>query len=176
MLETARLTIRRFTTDDAPFVYALYNDPDFLHYIGDRGVHSVADARAYIEAGPIASYARHGFGLYVVELKSTGEPIGVCGILKRDSLDAPDLGFAFLPDYRSRGYAGEAARSVLAFARGTLRLTRILAITSPGNAISMALLRKLGFTLERMDPGTGAPGTTGFDTPVYVFGLMSAAP
>ncbi len=174
MLETERLTIRRFTTDDAPFVYALYNDPDFLRYIGDRGVHSIDDARAYIEAGPIASYQRHGFGLYVVELKPNGEPIGVCGILKRDALDAPDLGFAFLREHRSRGYACEAARSVLAFARDALGLTRILAITSPDNAVSMAVLRKLGFTLERVDPGP-AGTTTGFNSPVHVFRLMPPA-
>jgi ribosomal-protein-alanine N-acetyltransferase len=175
VLETARLTIRRFTADDAPFVYALYNDPDFLRYIGDRGIHSIDSARAYIEAGPIASYERHGFGLYVVELKSTDQPIGVCGILKRDALDAPDLGFAFLRDHRSRGYACEAARSVLAFARGALGLTRILAITSPDNAVSMAVLRKLGFALERMEPGS-AETTSGFNSPVYVFRLMPAAP
>ncbi len=170
MLDTERLTIRRFTADDAAFVYALYNDPDFLRYIGDRGVHSIDDARAYIEAGPIASYARHGFGLYVVEVKPGMQPVGVCGILKRDALDAPDLGFAFLPDHRGRGYASEAARAVLAFARETLGLTRILAITSPDNATSMAVLGKLGFVLDRVD--RGAPGaTTGFDKPVHVFQL-----
>ena len=175
MLETERLKLRPFSVDDAPFVFTLYNDPDFLRYIGDRGVHSLEDARAYIKAGPLASYERNGFGLYVVERKAGGGAIGVCGLLKRDMLEAPDLGFAFLAAHRSRGYAPEAGAAVLAFARRALGLTRILAITSPDNAASMAVLRKLGFALERVEPGSpGAAG--GFDKPVHVFGLGACAP
>jgi RimJ/RimL family protein N-acetyltransferase len=167
VLETDRLILRRFTPDDAAFVYVLYNEPSFLRYIGDRGVHDMETARAYITSGPLASYERHGFGLYVVERKDGGDRIGVCGLLKRDTLDAPDLGFAFLPAYWSRGYAFEAASAVVTYARSALGLSRILAITSPGNGASIALLGKLGFVFE----GTASPptGNGAAADPVHLF-------
>lgn len=167
MIETDRLILRPFTPDDAAFVYALYNEPSFLRFIGDRGVHSVEAARAYIESGPLASYERNGFGLYVVERKAGGAAIGVCGLLKRDMLDAPDVGFAFLPAFWSQGYGFESASAVLAFARSTLGLRRILAITSPDNAASIALLGKLGFVFETtaQPPASGAARAD----PVHVF-------
>ena len=99
--------------DDAPFILGLLNDPDFLRYIGDRGVRTLDDAAAYITNGPLASYARHGFGLYLVSLGDTGVPIGISGVLRRDTLPDPDIGFAFLPGFRRQGYALEAARAVL---------------------------------------------------------------
>ena len=155
LLETARLSIRRFTEADAAFVLVLLNEPSFLQNIGDRGVRSLQDARAYIANGPITSYARHGFGLCMVELNTSRIPIGICGILKRDQLPDPDIGFAFLPAYWSQGYALESATAVRDYARGTLRLPRLLAIVSPANAASIRLLEKLGFgfsTLTRLTP------------------------
>src|SRR5437762_5626654 len=103
---------------DAPFMVVLLNDPAFLRYIGDKGVRAPEDAVRYIETGPLESYARFGFGLYLVEAKETGEPMGMCGLLKRDVLDHPDLGFAFLPAFRRQGVALESARAALAEARG----------------------------------------------------------
>jgi len=150
VLETDRLALRRLTADDAEFILELLNDPAFLQYIGDKGVRTRADARRYIETGPVTSYARFGFGLYRVELKDGGEPIGICGLLKRDSLPDADIGFALLPRYWSKGYAFESASAVLAHARGTLGLKRILAITSPDNVASIGLLESLGFRFERM--------------------------
>ena len=167
MIETDRLILRPFTPDDAAFVHALYNEPSFLRYIGDRGVHDLDAARAYIESGPLASYQRHGFGLYVVERQDGGERMGVCGLLKRDMLDSPDLGFAFLPAYWSQGYAFEAASAVLTFARSALGLTRILAITSRDNAASIALLARLGFVFERTASPSESHG--GAADPVHVF-------
>ncbi len=148
-IETDRLILRRLTEADAGFVLELLNDAAFIQNIGDRGVRTVEDARAYIRAGPAASYAAHGFGLYAVERKEAPGPIGICGLLIRGGLDAPDLGFAFLAPHRARGYATEAARAVLAEARGPLGLDRILAITAPGNAASENVLRKLAFRFER---------------------------
>jgi ribosomal-protein-alanine N-acetyltransferase len=150
VLETERLVLRRLTTDDAAFVVELLNDPAFLRYIGDKGVRTHADARRYVETGPMASYERHGFGLYRVELKDGGEPIGICGLLKRDFLPDVDIGFALLPRHRSKGYAFEAASAVLAHASDTLGLNRVLAITSPDNADSISLLEGLGFRFEGM--------------------------
>jgi len=150
VLETERLVLRRLTADDAGFILELLNDPAFLRYIGDKGVRTRADACRYIETGPVASYERHGFGLYRVELKDGGEPIGMCGLLKRDYLPDVDIGFALLPRHRSKGYAFESASAVLAHARDTLGLKRVLAITSPDNVASIGLLADLGFRFERM--------------------------
>jgi [ribosomal protein S5]-alanine N-acetyltransferase len=148
--ETGRLALHRFTTADAAFVVELLNEASFLRYIGDKGVRTEADACRYLEAGPLASYARHGFGLYRVGLKQGGEPIGMCGLLKRDWLEDVDIGFAFLPRYWRNGYALEAAAAVLAHARDGLGLRRVVAITSPDNGASIGLLEKLGFRFERM--------------------------
>jgi len=150
VLETARLSLRRLSLDDAEFILGLLNEPSFLRHIGDKGVRTKVDACQYISTGPRASYERFGFGLLLVELKAGKEPIGICGLLKRDWLDHADLGFAFLPRFWSKGYAFESASGVLAYARGTLGLKRILAITSQDNAASIGLLEKLGFRLERM--------------------------
>lgn len=143
---TPRLTLRHLTPDDAPFMLALLNEPSFIANVADRGVRTEADARTYIVDGPMASYARHGFGLYLVELTGTAVSIGICGLLKRDALDAPDVGFAFLPTYWSKGYAREAAGAVMRLARESLGLDRIVAITAPHNQASMRVLESLGLS------------------------------
>ena len=149
-LRTARLQLRELAPRDAPFILVLLNEPSFIQNIGDRGVRSLADAHDYLVNGPIASYTRHGFGLYLVELAATEEPIGICGILQREALPDPDLGFAFLPAYWGRGFAFEAAAAVRTYARSELGVGRLLAITSPRNDASIRLLEKLGFRFERM--------------------------
>lgn len=149
-LNTDRLVLRKFVAGDAAFILELLNQPSFIQFIGDKGVRTLDDAKNYIATGPIASYQRHGFGLYLVELKDGKVPIGMCGVLKRESLPDPDLGFAFLPEYWGQGYAFEAASAVLKEARDTFKLTRILAITNPDNDASIKLLAKLGFQLERV--------------------------
>jgi ribosomal-protein-alanine N-acetyltransferase len=150
LLETSRLHLRRLSEDDAPFVLVLLNEPSFIRNIGDRGVRTLDDARAYIQDGPLASYARHGFGLYLVELKEPRTPIGICGILKRDVLPEPDLGFALVPAYWAQGYGLESACAVRDYARETLRLPRLLAIVNPANDSSIRLLEKLGFRFSSL--------------------------
>jgi ribosomal-protein-alanine N-acetyltransferase len=149
-LGTARLRLRDLAAADAPFILTLLNEPSFIENIGDRGVRTLEDARVYIENGPVASYVRFGFGLYLVELNESEQPIGICGILKRDALRDPDLGFAFLPAYWRQGYALESAAAVRHYARAELGLGRLLAIANPANAGSIRLLEKLGFRFERM--------------------------
>ena len=149
LITTARLVLRELTSDDSDFILELLNEPSFLQQIGDKGVRTREDARLYIETGPRASYARHGFGLYAVILQDGGETAGICGLLKREALEDPDVGFAFLPRFWSKGYAFESAAAVLQHARSALGLTRILAITSPGNTASIQLLGRLGFLFER---------------------------
>ena len=150
VLSTPRLRVRPLQASDAGFIVSLLNDEAFIRNIGDRGVRSVEDAADYISNGPGASYAQYGFGLSAVELTAGGSPIGICGLLRRDQLPAPDLGFAFLPQYRSQGYAYEAASAVRADAHARLGLATLLAIVSPGNVASIRLLERLGFTFERM--------------------------
>nr|WP_246039198.1 GNAT family N-acetyltransferase [Dictyobacter alpinus] len=150
MIETDRLILRYLTTEDGAFVLALMNDPSWLHYIGDNGVRTLEDACTYIVNGPMAMYARVGFGLYVTALKEDHTPIGICGLIKRESLEDVDIGFAFLPQFWSQGYAYEAASAVIAYGRQVLGLQRMVAITSQDNQRSAHLLEKLGLHFERL--------------------------
>ena len=147
--QTERLVIRRLNDDDAPFILTLLNEPTFLRYIGDKKVRGLEDARQYIRTGPAASYERNGFGLCLVQLKDTLTPVGMCGLLKREELPDPDIGFAFLPDFWNKGFAFEAAAAVLNDARERLKLQRVLAITSLDNDASIKLLQRLGFRFEK---------------------------
>jgi RimJ/RimL family protein N-acetyltransferase len=150
VLETERLTLRHLTTDDAAFILELVNEPSFIRYIGDKQVRTLDDARAYVLNGPVKSYETYGFGLNLVELKSDSTPIGMCGLLQRDTLPDPDIGFAFLPAYWKQGYAFEAAVAVMKHARGTLGIDQVLAITSPDNEASAKLLSKIGLRFDRV--------------------------
>ena len=149
LLQTENLIIRKLRVEDAPFIFELVNMPSWLQYIGDRGVRTIRDAEQYIINGPMTSYEKFGFGLYLVALKDTLEPIGMCGLLKRDTLEHPDIGFAFLQKFTGRGYAFESATEVLAYGKNILGLTRILAITTKDNSSSIKLLGRLGFEFEK---------------------------
>ncbi len=150
ILETERLTLRRLCEADAAFILKLLNEPSFLQYIGDKGVRTLNDARSYILAGPMEMYARLGFGLYLVQAKADGCSMGICGLIKRDTLPDVDIGFAFLPEFWGNGYAYEAAAAALNYGRDALGFKRIVAITSPDNEASGRLLKKLGLQFERM--------------------------
>jgi ribosomal-protein-alanine N-acetyltransferase len=143
-LETSRLRLRRLDPGDAAFILELLNDPSWLRYIGDKNVHSLDDARDYLSQGPIDSYRRLGFGLYCVELRDSATPIGLCGLIKRDTLPDIDIGFALLPAYFGQGYIPEAARAVIDQGRREFGLKRLLAITAPDNQASISVIRKLG--------------------------------
>lgn len=147
VITTARLRLREMTTADAAFMLELLNDPDFLRYIGDRGVRTLEDACRYIEKGTLDSYRRHGYGMYLAERLEDGAAVGVCGLVRREGLDGPDLGFALLPAWRGQGYATEGAAAVLVHARD-LGLARVLAIATPDNRASNALLTSLGMRRE----------------------------
>jgi RimJ/RimL family protein N-acetyltransferase len=150
VIETERLILRPLTVDDAPFILTLLNEPSFLRYIGDKKVRNLEDARQYMLNGPFASYEQHGFGLCLVELKESHTPIGMCGLVKREELPDPDIGFAFLPDHWNKGFAFESAAAVLRDARERLALQRVLAITFLFNESSIKLLERLGFSFERV--------------------------
>lgn len=174
VLSTERLDLRQLHEGDAGFIHRLLNDPSWLRYIGDRGVHSVEDARRYIGTGPVAMYQRLGFGLFLVERRSDGAAMGLCGLLKRDGLDDVDIGFAFFPEFGGQGYALEAARATLDHGRTRHGLRRIVAITAQDNQASIRLLEKLGFRFERLIALPGKPDESlrlfaiGSDTPAAV--------
>lgn len=157
-IETPRLRLSELSAADAPFLLALMNDPGYLQHIGDRGVRSEDDALRYLADGPISSYRRHGHGLLRLALRDSDTPIGICGLLKRDTLNDVDLGYALLPAHRGMGYVNEAAQAVLEHAHRALGISRVLAVVAPGNAGSEGVLRRLGFRLEQQV--TLQPGAT----------------
>lgn len=167
ILETERLRLREFTLNDCDFIIELLNSPGWLQFIGDRNVRNREQAQHYLENGPFKSYQVNGYGLYMVEKKDDheGEPatatsasyagkpasaaaVGMCGILNRDTLDCPDIGFALLPDFSEMGYALEIASATLRYAKEKLGLPKIAAITLPGNVRSIRLLEKLGLSFR----------------------------
>lgn len=150
IIETTRLSLQQLTVEDDVFMLELLNDAAFIEHIGDRGVRTLEQAREYLSSGPIESYRAHGFGLYRVDLRKSGERVGICGLLKRDTLDDIDIGYAFLPAWRGRGFAHEAALAVLDHARAVLRLDRVVAIVSPANDASIRLLERIGLRAEGM--------------------------
>ncbi len=146
MLQTERLELREYTLKDAPFIFTLMNSEGWLKNIGDRDIKTIADAEAYIQKNYLGSYEKNGFGPYLVSLKTDGTPIGSAGLYKRDTLEFPDVGFAFLPEFANNGYAFEAANEVMRFASEDLNLKTIVGITLPENTSSIKLLKKLGLS------------------------------
>lgn len=145
---TERLVLRRVNPGDASFIHRLLNDPSWIENIGDHGVHTEDQARTYIREKILAAYDTHGFGLYVMETRDDSQAIGLCGLVRRASLPATDLGFAVLAEFRGRGFAFEASRAIMAYAREMLHLPPLLAITAPGNMKSRQLLERLGFQFQ----------------------------
>ncbi|MGY3859805.1 GNAT family N-acetyltransferase [Aeromonas intestinalis] len=150
MILSERLALRELNLTDAPFILELLNDGDFHRWIGDRGVRTLSGAEEYIQQGPAVSYARHGHGLYLVSRREDGARIGICGLIKRDTLPCEDIGYAFLPAYRGLGYGVEAAQAAIRDGRERLGIERVIAIVTPGNERSVALLAKLGLTQGKL--------------------------
>ena len=148
VLETERLSLRHAELEDAAFMLELVNEPSWLRFIGDRGVRNLEDARNFIDNGPRKMYAQHGFGLFVVERKNDAVPMGLCGLIRRETLPDVDIGFAFLPRFWGQGYAFEAAAATLRYAHGVQGLDRVVAIAKPDNESSDKLLRRIGLQLE----------------------------
>jgi RimJ/RimL family protein N-acetyltransferase len=155
-LITERQIIRPLVVGDAPFILRLLNEPSFIENIVDKGVRTLDQAAAYLTMGPLASYATHGHGLWMVQHRVTGKPMGICGLIKRDTLEEVDLGYAFVPEFWGLGFAREAAEACLVWGRDGMGLRGLLAIVSPGNASSIRLLEALAF--QRTGSMTYAPG------------------
>jgi [ribosomal protein S5]-alanine N-acetyltransferase len=167
-LRTQRLVLREFTEHDTEPVLALLNDPDWLRYIGDKHIRTVEDAQRYLHDGPLAMYARRGYGLYRVDRQADGRVLGMCGLIRRDTLPDVDLGFAFLPFARGQGYAREAGAAILAYGFEKLRLPRIVAITTEDNAASARVLEAIGMRFE------GRVQLAGEDEPLRLYAALHA--
>ena len=148
LIETDRLRLRAVSVGDAELMLKIWNDPDYIKQVVDRGIRSKKQARVAIEKGAQFLFKNHGYGPYLMHLKSDDSQIGICGLFKRDNLDCPDLGFTILPDYRKQGFTGEAATAVIEYAREILGVPTLAAIVAPGNAPSRGLIEKLGMTLN----------------------------
>lgn len=148
-LQTSRLNLRWLTLDDADFMLAIWNDAEFLQYVGDRGIRTREEAQRALKTGPLKLYRDYAYGPYKLSLRGDDTPIGVCGLFRRDYLDDPDIGFAILPDYRRAGYATEAAMAVAEHAKSELGLKRLAAIVSPGHAVSIGVIGKIGLRFEK---------------------------
>jgi RimJ/RimL family protein N-acetyltransferase len=149
ILETERLILQEFSVDDAEFILTLLNTPAWLKYIGDKNVRTIEDAVNYLENGPLKSYKENGFGLWLTLLKASSTPIGMCGLVKRVSLDDIDIGFALLPEYSKLGYGYEIALATINYATNVLQINKIVAITDANNVPSIKLLNKLGLHVEK---------------------------
>lgn len=158
-LTTERLCLTELDAADVTFIFELFNDPDCLRFIGDRGIHTQADASSYLQDRLMASYRDHGYGLYKVSLKKTGEVMGICGLVKRDADHPPDLGFAFLPAHRGGGYCTEACEAILQWAQEQKVSAELLAYTDPENAASIRVLEKMGMQRQQVSvlPGQDKP-------------------
>ena len=154
-LETARLCLTELDANDGPFIFELFTDPDCLRFIGDRGIRNLDDANTYLQDKLINSYRTHGFGLYKVALKTSPTALGICGLVKRDETNPPDIGFGFLPDYRSGGLCTEAAAAILERAKKEQKHKEILAYTNPDNFASIRVLEKIGLKKQTI---TTLPG------------------
>ena len=150
VIETERLNLREMSEADAGFMLEVLNDPGFVRFVGDRGVRTLEGAARYISERFVESYRQNGFGLWLVETKDEKMPAGICGLLRRETLPGVEVGYAFLPQFRSKGYAFEAASAAMAYARDVLGLPRLYAVVNPDNAGSIRVLEKLGMKFERM--------------------------
>ncbi|GAB6440150.1 MULTISPECIES: GNAT family N-acetyltransferase [Bacillus] len=155
VLETERLILRWFDIKDAPFILELVNDPAWIQFIGDKRIKNLDDAKKYILNGPVDMYNKMGFGLYLVERKEDFTPLGMCGLIKRDSLEDVDIGFAFLEKFRSKGYGFESASAVIDYGVQNLGMKRIVAITTIDNINSGKLLEKVGLQFEKIISDSG---------------------
>ncbi|CAG9607564.1 GNAT family N-acetyltransferase [Pseudoneobacillus rhizosphaerae] len=150
LIDTNRLVIRKITEQDFHFIFRLLNEPSWIKYIGDKGIKTETDAKNYIQTGPLQMYKDFGFGLFLVTLKENAVPIGLCGLIKRPSLENIDLGYAFLPEYTGKGYAFEATKAVIQYGKEQLSIDKIVAITTIDNLNSEKVLLKLGFSFDSL--------------------------
>ncbi|WP_261886109.1 GNAT family N-acetyltransferase [Vibrio pomeroyi] len=150
-VETERLRLRMITPRDATFIQRLYSSEDFLRYIGDKEINDTEKAVEYIKNNILKMHQEKGVCLLMVEIKETSTPIGICGLIKRDTLESHDIGYGFVPEFYGQGFAREAAKVIIEQAKQNADIDHLVAITTSDNIRSIALLTKLGFVFERVE-------------------------
>ncbi|CAV26369.1 GNAT family N-acetyltransferase [Vibrio atlanticus] len=150
-VETARLRLRMITPQDAAFIQRLYSSEDFLRYVGDKEITDAGKAVEYIENNILKMHQEKDVCLLVVEIKDSSTPIGVCGLIKRDTLESHDIGYGFVPEVYGQGFGLEAAQVIIEQAKHNADIDHLVAITTSDNIRSIALLTKLGFVFERVE-------------------------
>lgn len=146
ILETPRMLLREFDEGDAGVFYVLGSDPAIIRFTGDPagGLRSVEHAAEILRSHPLADYKLHGFGRWACVLKETVAVIGFAGLKRLPELEEVDIGYRFIPAHWGAGLATEAARAVLEYGFGTLRLRRVIGLVDPENVASVRILTKLG--------------------------------
>ncbi|GLX80004.1 alanine acetyltransferase [Thalassotalea insulae] len=144
-IDTPQLIMRLLNESDAPMILELLNEPAFITHIGDKGVRDLNGALNYINSGPLKMQKELGFSLYCCQLKSNNEAIGISGLIKRDGVEYPEVGFGFLARYCGQGFGYQSSKAVMEHAKQQLGITRLQAICNPDNTASIALLTKLAF-------------------------------
>lgn len=147
--QTQRLSISKITLEDAPFFLELVNTPNFKKYIGDKKLSTLIGVEEYLKAGILKSYEDHGFSYYKLRLHESDETLGIVGILKRDNLECPDIGFAMLPQFEGQGYGFESSKAMMQVAKDKFKIDKIAAITLEYNVNSINLITKLGLEFEK---------------------------
>ncbi|KWU02599.1 MAG: GNAT family N-acetyltransferase [Vibrio toranzoniae] len=150
-VETERLRLRMITYQDAAFIQRLYSSEDFLRYIGDKEISDTEKAVEYIENNILKMHEERGVCLLMVEIKDSSTPIGICGLIKRDTLESHDIGYGLVPEFYGQGFAQEAAEAIIEQAKQNADIDHLVAITTSDNIRSIALLTKLGFVFERVE-------------------------
>lgn len=145
--ESERLLIRPTSEQDAEFIYQLLNTPKFIKYVGDRALHSIEDAKKYIQVKIHPQLIELGYSNYSLITKADNTKIGVCGLYNRAGVDGIDIGFALLPQYEGLGYAFESSNILIKAGFEEFKIDEIKAITSKGNISSKKLLERLGFDM-----------------------------
>ena len=148
--ETSRLIISEFTTADAPFYLELLNTPKWIKYIGDRHVKNIEEAKTYLLEKTIPAYSKQGFGFYKLTHKTSNKIIGTAGLISREKLQYPDIGFALLPEFEGKGFGYESSIKILELAQFKFNIERVLGITLEHNTASIKLLEKLGLQFEKI--------------------------
>ncbi|MEJ6005863.1 GNAT family N-acetyltransferase [Paucibacter sp. AS339] len=144
VLKTERLRLRWFAPGDEAFLLEQLQEETWKRNISDPGVTDLEAARVWMVEKLLVWHWPRGLGLWAVERASDGELMGMCGLLQRDYLPVPDIGYAFLPRYWGQGYAREAAQACRDYAHEVLGEPLLMASTATFNDDSGRLLEAIG--------------------------------
>ena len=148
-IETERLLIRPFKTEDIEPAFLMDSDPEVNRYTGESGNVSIKETEKRIVENVFGDYEKYGYGRLAVVLKSENKFIGFTGLKYLEDMDEVDLGYRFMKAYWGKGFATESAKACLNLAFEKLQLNRLIAMVLPENTASIRVLEKLNFEYEK---------------------------